>query len=437
MPMTNKRWTRIVPVVFLMYTIGYMDRVNIGMAIPAMSKDLGFAATMAGVAAGIFFWGYLVFDVAGGNIALKFGAKRTILTALIVWGLFAILTGFAHSTGELLTSRFLMGLAEGPIWPSSSMLLAQWFPAKERGRAFGLWNLCIPVGAIAAAPLSGWLLAHWSWHVMFVVEGIPAWIWAVMWALLISERPSEARWLPEAEKRYLVTTLEAEQETMTQVPTQNWLDILKNPIVWLLLGSFSFIDMAGYGFSLWLPTALKIGSNLGIQAVGWLTALPWVMSAIGILLVTWSSDRRKERRFHTGVPMILTAIFLFWGVNVNGNVGLEITLFAIVGFFLYMYLPIMFTIPTEVLPQRTAIPAIALIGGVGNLFGGFVGPTLVGFLKSHTHSFIVPFTVLALFAVIAGVLVMVIRPKVTALDVPDRLIAKTGPQTSTTMDLEG
>lgn len=415
MAMTRLRWTRIVPVVFLMYTIAYMDRVNISMALPSMSADLGFAATMAGLAAGIFFWGYLIFDVAGGNIALKLGAKRTILGALILWGLFAMLTGLAQNATELLIFRFLTGLAEGPIWPSSSMLLAQWFPSAERGRAFGLWNLCIPAGALAAGPLSGWILAHWSWHVMFFAEGIPAWIWAVLWAFLISERPQEAKWLPPAEKEYLTKSLAEEQATLQKAPTQKLWEVLKDPVVWLLLASFSFIDMGGYGFAIWLPTALKSAHHLGIEAVGFLTALPYLMAAIGLLLVTWSSDRAKERKYHTAVPMILTAIFLYWGIHATQSVALEIGLFAVAGLFLYMYLPLMFTIPTQVLPQQTAIPAIAFIGGVGNLFGGFVGPLLVGFLETQTHGFAVPFTVLALFDIFAGVLLLLIRPAVDTL----------------------
>lgn len=417
------RWVRLIPVIFLMYTISYFDRVNIGLALPSLSKDLGLSPAQAGLAGGIFFWGYLITFLAAGWLAPRFGARRVILAALLAWGACAMATGLVHSFPALIAARFLLGAAEGPVWTATSMLLAQWFLTEERARAFGLWNLCIPVGALLAGPASGLILSYADWHAMFVLEGLPAWLWALVWWRSIPEGIEDAHWLDAAERASLQAALAAEQDAIGPRPRADWRAMLRERSVWLLLGAFSLINMVAYGFSLWLPSALKAASQLGIGRIGLLSALPYLTAVAGLIAVTQSSDRMRERRLHAGVPMIAIGVLLWVGAWFGaGDVRVQMAAFTLMGFFLYMYLPIVFTMPTELLPQRMAIPAIAFIGGVGNLFGGFIGPTLVGWVRQATGDFTVAFTLLAAFGVGGGLLAIAVRaPDSDAAGMPARI----------------
>jgi sugar phosphate permease len=410
--MSGVRWMRIIPAVFLMYTISYFDRVNIGLAIPSMSKDLGLSPAQAGLAGGIFFWGYLITFLAAGWLAPRFGPRKTVFYSLLTWGFFAMLTGLVRNFNELLLVRFLLGAAEGPVWTSTAMLLAQWFLKKERARAFGLWNLCIPMGALLAGPISGFVLAHWDWRLMFVIEGLPAWIWAVVWWRAIPPALKEATWLDPIERDRVTAALAIEQAGLNPVANERWSVILRHPSVWLLLGGFSLVNMVSYGFTLWLPTALKSISTIGIAGIGLLSALPYLTAIIGLLAITRSSDRHQERRLHAGIPMIMIGLLLLIGTIFGAqSVLLQMTAFTLMGFFLYMYLPLIFTLTTEILPQGISIPAIAFIGGVGNLFGGFVGPTMVGWLNGLTHSFTLAFSLLAICGMVGGCLVIAVRDR--------------------------
>ena len=414
---SSVRWVRLVPVVFLMYTISFFDRVNIGLALPSMSRDLHLSHAQAGLAGGIFFWGYLVTFLAAGWLAPRFGARQVILGALIVWGALAMATGLVRDFSELLVMRFLLGAAEGPVWTSASMLLAQWFLAPERARAFGLWNLCIPVGALLAGPVSGLILSYSNWHVMFVLEGLPAWAWAAIWWRTVPRSLEDAAWLPQSERVVLSRALAAEQAELRTDRHVHWRAILREPNVWLLLGGFSLINMVSYGFSLWLPSAIKAVSRLDIGSVGLLSALPYLTAIIGLTLVTQSSDRARERRFHAGIPMVMIGVLLWAGAYFGqSSTFVQIAAFTLMGFFLYMYLPIIFTLLTEILPHDMAIPAIAFVGGVGNLFGGFVGPTLVGWMRGLTGDFTASFTVLAIFGVVGGLLTLMVRSSQSALN---------------------
>ncbi|HEY1856664.1 MFS transporter [Acidocella sp.] len=419
------RWVRLIPVVFLVYTIAFFDRINIGLALPSISRDLHLSPTQAGLAGGIFFWGYLITFLAAGWLAPRFGGRQVILGALIAWGAFAMGTGLVQNYHELLVMRFLLGAAEGPVWTSVSMLLAQWFIAPERARAFGLWNLCIPVGALIAGPVSGLILSYASWHLMFVLEGLPAWIWAFVWARTVPRRLQDAPWLDAAERTALSRALEAEQAELRSHHRGTWRDMLREPSVWLLLGAFSFVNMVSYGFGLWFPSAIKAASKLDIGSIGLLSALPYIASTIGVIAITQSSDRNRERRYHAGLPMIAIGTLLWVGAYFgSASIALEIGVFTFMGLFLYMYLPLIFTFLTEILPRDMAIPAIAFVGGVGNLFGGFIGPTLVGWVREETGSFTTAFTMLAVFGVVGGLLTLLVRPRSHSLEEMPRVYAE-------------
>jgi sugar phosphate permease len=417
----RKRWMFILPNVFIVYTISYLDRVNIGTALPSISKDLGLSPTEAGFIGGIFFWGYLVSFLAGGWLAERFGAKRVTLVCLIGWGFFAVAGGFTTSFYQLAATRVLLGLAEGPIWSSVSAILSQWFVKSERGRAFGIWNIAIPIGALLAGPLSGFVLSYSTWHMMLVIEGLPAWIWAFVWWRSIPDSPQTATWLDGDERRALLDGLAAEQAEFDALMGHvDWKGMIVHPGVWLLLVAKTFNNMVEYGFTLWLPTAIKDASSLPIGFVGVLSALPYLASAIGIAAVGLSSDRMRERRLHGAIPLMVLAVLLFASAHLGSqSFAVLMLFFTLSGFFLFMTLPLITVMYTAILPRTQAIAAIAFSGGIANLFGGFFGPMMVGWLKSITGDFSLAFSVLAIFGLIGGLLILAVRLPERTAEIPE------------------
>jgi sugar phosphate permease len=404
------RWLHLIPVIFLLYTIAFFDRVNIGMAMPSMSADLHLSPSQQGFIGGIFFWGYLPTFLACGWLSLHFGAKRVVMASLLLWGLFSMATGLASSFYQVVALRFLLGMAEGPLWTALLFLLSQWFLRSERGRAIGWWNVSMPVGAILSGPLSGIVLQYADWHWMFITGGLPAWIWAVVWWRSIPRDLDHATWLPAEERRRLEAGLAAEGVASAASGVKpDWRGMLRQPAVYLLLGATCFNNMLFYGFSLWLPTVLKAATSMNIASIGMVNALPYIAAAIGLVLCTRSSDRHKERRFHGAIPMIAAGILLVLGAHTDFGL-LKMFIFILVGFAMYMTLPLISAMVTDFFPSRMAMPASATIGSFGNLFGGFVGPQLIGSLNQITGNFTLAFTIIGALSVFGGLVILAIRP---------------------------
>ncbi|MDR5773228.1 MULTISPECIES: MFS transporter [unclassified Caballeronia] len=409
----SARWIRITLVIFLMYTISYFDRTNIGLALPLIRRDLGMDATHAGLVGGIFFWGYVITFLAGGWLVSRFGARKVVLVCLICWGAAAMATGLVRTMNELMAVRLVLGVAEGPVWASASSLTASWFTRRERGKAFGFWTVSSPLGALLAGPISGFLLAHHDWRAMMIIEGLPAWIWAVVWWSSIPKNITAAKWLTNEQKAGLSRVLADEQAEFVDVSSQSGIRrVLGLKATWFLGFGFAMINLVVYGFMLWLPSSIAAAApNLGSVEVGLLSACPWAACIVGILVATRSSDARQERRLHAGVPIILASVLLLAAANVPAtSLVLRMSLFTAMGFFLEMFLPLIFTYVTELLSAADAIVATAVIGAFGNLVGGFVGPTLVGMLAGKGSDFQYPFSVLACFGALGGVLILCARP---------------------------
>ena len=404
------RWLHLIPIIFLLYTIAFFDRVNIGMAMPSMSADLHLSPSQQGFVGGIFFWGYLPTFLACGWLSLRFGAKRVVMASLLLWGLFSMATGLASSFYQVVALRFLLGMAEGPLWTALLFLLSQWFLRSERGRAIGWWNVSMPVGAILSGPLSGLVLQYADWHWMFITGGLPAWIWAVVWWRSIPRDLDHATWLPAEERRQLEAGLAAEGVASAASGVKpDWRGMLRQPAVYLLLGATCFNNMLFYGFSLWLPTVLKAATSMNIASIGMVNALPYIAAAIGLVLCTRSSDRHKERRIHAAIPMIAAGILLVLGAHTDFGL-FKMFIFILVGFAMYMTLPLISAMVTDFFPSRMAMPASATIGSFGNLFGGFVGPQLIGSLNQITGNFTLAFTIIGALSVGGGLVILAIRP---------------------------
>ncbi|MFB5189024.1 MFS transporter [Alicyclobacillus fastidiosus] len=401
----SRRWLRIIPVALLMYTIAYIDKSNVSFAFSGMEKDLGFGATASGLVSGILFFGYLFTQMAGGYMASRSSPKKIVFWLLIIWGLFAMLTGLAHNLTELLIARFMLGLAEGGVFPSTIVLFSRWFPSHERARATGYWILCQSLGSIVMAPLSGWILYLLNWRWLFFIEGAMPWVWAIVWWIFISDDPRQANWISEEERNYIVTALEAEQNSIPRGKT-NYLEALRDKRVWILLVYLLFEQIGYYGVSMWLPTIVKSFSHQGSVGVGYLTALPWIAAMIGIIINSNHSDRTGERIKHASYPLMIGAIFLVASVLIGASHpvwSLVCTILA-VG-VMNSYNGVVWAIPASIFASNNLGGTVGFINGIANL-GGFFGPFIVGFLIQSTGHFLYGTIFNAVCLIVAGLVIL-------------------------------
>jgi MFS family permease len=407
----HQRWWRIIPVAFLMYTIAFMDRINIGFGIPGMEKSLGIAANVAGLASGIFFVGYMFLQIPGGQLAVKWSAKKFVFISLVVWGIFAILTGLVQNTAELLIVRFLLGVAEGGVWPATLILLAKWFPMDERARANSYWMFCLPVASIIMSPISGWILTWTDWRTLFILEGIPPLIWAAIWWFFIDETPDDAKWLSPEERAYIDNKFAQDRAAgiAANQEGEHWYDGLKSGRVWYLVIIYFLVQVGFYGVSLWLPVIIKGLTKQGFGLVGLITALPYIAAVIGLYLNANHSDRTGERRLHVAIPLIIGGICLV----LSGFLGLSSAWLGVIFLiltegFLLPYVGVFWTLPPMFLPQETVGSAMGLINALGNL-GGFVGPYLIGYFIVLTGTNLTGLTILSICLVVAGIMTLLFR----------------------------
>lgn len=409
LPARGQRMLHVIPVAFLMYTIAFIDRINIGVALPAMSRDLHFTATVGGLASGIFFIGYLILQIPGGHLAERRSAKWLVFVLLLIWGVFAILTGFVQNVPQLLAVRFLLGLTEGGVWPATLVLLAHWFPQDERARANNLWILCLPVAAAVASPVSGAILASTqnNWRLLFVIEGIPPLIWAAIWAIVIRDHPRDARWLSRDAEEKLEGRLRAERESRDRPDLSSYRRALTSWPTWLFVVVYFFSTIPGYGFTTFLPSLLE-AHGLSIGTVGLLTALPFAASIVGLIVVGVLSDRIRHRRYWIAAPFVVVGVGVLVSLLAAGSVAGTIAILSVAGLGLYAYLGPFWASVDQVIPAGVAGGAMGLINALGNL-GGFAGPYAVGALATRTGSFQAGFAFLGVCALIMAGLAMLIR----------------------------
>lgn len=208
--MPQQRWLRIIPVALIMYMIAFIDRTNVSMALPALSRGLGMDPLQAGNIAGVFSWGFLLLQIPGGHLANHWSAKRFVSILMVAWGIAAVGCGLVRTWQELWVMRLLLGITEGGVWPATLVLISQWFPRHERARANALWMMCLPLAMIVSSPLSGWILDHWNWRVMLIAEGALPFLWLAIWQVSVYDHPGQAPWISPDERQYLESTLERE-----------------------------------------------------------------------------------------------------------------------------------------------------------------------------------------------------------------------------------
>ncbi|GDY31685.1 MFS transporter [Gandjariella thermophila] len=406
-----KRWAYVIPVAAVMYMLAYIDRTNVALILPYVGKELPLSASAKGFASGIFFVGYLLLQIPGAVLAARWSARKTVLLLMLAWSLAAMACGLVHSEIQLHVARFVLGVFEGGVWPAVLILLASWFPQRERARANALWMACLPVSAVVMSPLSGWMLGAMSWRWVFVIQGLPPLLWAVVWWFAVADRPAQAKWISPAEREYVEGTLAREEAEKPKAAQESYGRALRDRTVLLLVAVYFCWISGFYGFSLWLPSVVKKMTGNGSPGlVGWLTAIPYLVAFVSMVGVALWSDRTGNRRLALAVPLLVSAAALLVGQLTHGSAVAQMALLCVVAAGVYAPYGPFWAIPSTVLRFEVVAVALGLINALGNL-GGFAGPYLVGWLTDLTGSSAAGFLVLAGLLVAAALItVLGVRP---------------------------
>lgn len=427
MLMHKLHW-KIIPFIFVLYMISIVDRVNIGFAALQMNKALGITAATFGLMAGIFFIAYFFFEVPSNVLMYKYGARRWLTRILVSWGFVVILMGFIQTATHLLILRALLGVAEAGFYPSMILYLTYWFPERHQARAISIFMCGQGVSNIVGGPICSLIMdnVHWlgmaGWRWVFVFEGIPAVVFGIITFFVLTDSPEEAKFLTENEKTWLIDELKHEKDTKVKKNNISKWDALKNARVWRFCITYLCYVMALYGLSLWLPQIIKgMGASLTNTQIGFISTIPYIFGLVGMILVGKHSDKTSERRYHVGVPMFVAAVGLIL-VTFSHSLVISILLISIVTGAIYAFVGSFWTLPNMVLTGSGAAVGIAWINSIGNL-GGFVGPYMVGYLKQVTHSTSAGMYMLAVFAVLGGILIVTLPKKdVTVINDKDDTI---------------
>jgi ACS family tartrate transporter-like MFS transporter len=382
---------RLLPLIVVIYFVAYMDRTNVGFAAISMNKDLGFTAYVYGWGAGIFFLGYFLFEVPSNVILEKVGARVWIARIMITWGMVAAAMAWVGGPTSFLVLRFLLGAAEAGFFPGMILYFTYWFPSKYRARVIGALFLAVPGSNALTATISGAILQldgtlglkGWQW--VFLLEAIPSILLAFAVLALMTDRPAKAEWLRPDERDWLEQTLESEQRAITKQHSELTLwQALTEPRV-LALGAIYFtVVTATYGITFFMPLIIKaLGQSDFIT--GLVTAIPYSIGTLGMILWSISSDRMNERRIHFVVACIVATLGLIAAGVFNGT-WMAVVAMSVAAVGLYGSKPAFWPLPSTFLCGTAAAGGIALINSIGNL-GGFVGPYAVGWIKDATGSY--------------------------------------------------
>ena len=408
---------RLIPFLFLLYVVAYLDRVNIGFAALDMNRDLGFSATVYGLGSGIFFVSYTLLEVPSNLMLARVGAPLWIGRIMLTWGLVSVAMAFVRDATTFYVLRFLLGAAEAGFFPGLVYYLTQWFPARDRARAIALFMTGTAIAGVIGGPISsallqvdGWLgLRGWQW--LFVIEGVPALILApIVWRRLAGG-PAEATWLTAEQRAWLTETLAAEHSGDDAL-RHDLRGAFSSGRLWVLALVYFAIVMAFYGVAFWLPQIVQSLGSASSASAAVVSAVPYVVAALGMVVVGARSDRTGERRWHVAVPALVGAAgFVAAALLPHSLVG-ALAALSVAAFGIWGALGPFWALPTAFLRGTAAAGGVALVNAVGNI-GGFVGPTLVGYARDATGSFAAGLWVLAA-GLVVGALAVVALPADTA-----------------------
>lgn len=407
---------RIIPLLFLLYIISYLDRANVGYAALEMNEALGLTSKMFGLVTGIFFIGYFLFEVPSNILMQKFGARVWITRILFTWGIISMATGFAQNATQLYIIRFLLGIAEAGLFPGIILYLTYWFRAKERASTIAMFMTAIAVSYIIGAPVSTLIIdhIHWmnvpGWRWMFILEGAPAVILGFVTYFYLTDRPEQAKWLTAEEKNWLMSELRKDEELREKKgqQTSSHKTALTDPKLWYLALIYFVYTAGTLGVGYWMPQIIKgLSSYLSNTQIGFIATIPYIIASIVMNYWSRRSDRTGERRLHTALPLLVAGLTLL-SVGMVSNPFIAMIFITISLAAMYCFKGPFWSLPTMILSPATVAVGIAVINSIGSL-GGFVGPYAVGWLKDYTGKMQAGLIFLSIILIIAFILVLAMK----------------------------
>lgn len=417
---------RLIPFLFICYGCAMIDRINVGFAKLQMSADLGFSETAYGIGAGIFFIGYFFFEVPSNLLLQRYGARVWITRIMVMWGLISMTMSMVGSELWFYIARFLLGVAEAGFFPGVILYLTYWYTQKHRVRMVAGFMTAIAVTGVVGGPVSGWImeslagsagLAGWQW--LFIIEGFPAVLIGLLVLVFLDDGPREARWLSPQEKALVLKRLEEEQEEKDRRHTSRTLgEALRSPLVWVLSAVYFGAVMGLYGMSFWLPQIVR---DMGVQStlhIGLITAIPWAVAAVGMVLVGRHSDAMQERRWHVATAALAASLGFMASALFSESAVLSLLALTVSAVGVMSVLSTFWALPTAVLSGTAAAAGLALINSFGNL-AGHVSPSVVGLIKDLTGEMTGGLWVLAGSLMLSCLLVLWVTGK-SRLETPRR-----------------
>jgi ACS family tartrate transporter-like MFS transporter len=401
----------LLPLLFVLYVVAYLDRINVGFAALDMNRELGLSSEQYGLLSGIFFCGYFLFEIPSNLILHRVGARRWIARILLTWGVVAVLTGFAQNSSQLYVARFLLGVAEAGYFPGILYYLSYWFRQREQARAIGLFLTALPTASILGGPISGWILDHVhgfglsSWRWLLILEALPAIACGLLTYRLLPDRPAEASFLSAEEKMKIHEVLAAEAAVKPRGGELTLLQSLTHPRI-LHFTAIHFLFLTGlYITGFWMPQSIQaVAMGYSNTSIGILVMVPSAVSLIAMILVSRSSDRRNERYFHAAISLLVAAAGLYF-VGATPSLTVRVALWCAVASGLASYLGPFWACPGEFLGGRSAACALAFINSFGSL-GAFFSQSIIGSIEKRTGNLEGGFQVVAVALVLAAALML-------------------------------
>jgi len=415
---------RLMPFVFLLYVISYLDRVNVSYAGLQMTRELHFSDSVFGLGGGIFFIGYFLLEVPGSILAEVWSARKWIARIMITWGIVASLSGLIHSEQQFYWLRFILGVAEAGFVPGIIVYLSHWYRPQDRGKAIAIFFAAIPASAVIGGPLSAiFLNLHWlglnGWRWLMILEGLPAVIIGIVTLFYLTDHPQQAKWLKDDEREWLVNELKREDKLAHMSPWK----ALGNPLVLLMAVTLLLGLTATYGVSLWLPKMVQRLSAFGLSKVSLIAAIPPLCALPAMMLNAAHSDRTGERILHAAIPRTMAGVAMVICAFSTGNIWLSVLLLSIATIGFYSAHPGFWPLPNLLLGKTAAAASIGLINSFGNL-GGFIGPYVIGYISDRFGGFERALFALGISSIASGILILFLRPAVrraSAVDVKNRI----------------
>jgi len=383
---------RLVPLLIVCYVVAYLDRINVGFAKLQMQESLGFSDAVYGLGAGIFFIGYFLFEVPSNLLLQRIGARKTITRIMVCWGVTGMLMACVSSTTWFYTLRFLLGVFEAGFFPGVVYYLSQWFPTHRRGQMLGLFMTGFPIAGLLGSPVSGWAMSHldglmrlagWQW--LYIVEAAPAVVLGAFVWFWLDDDVDAAKWLNATERTLLRGALAVDQAHAAPHRAGLLRSVIGDPKVYLISAAYFTFICGTYALSFWLPTVLKSAGIASVERLGWLSAIPYGVAVVGMVIICRSSDRHLERRWHTSLSALVGAGALA-GLPFSPSLVITITLLCVASTAVFVTLPLLWSLVSDYFAGAPAAAAgIAFINSLG-LLGGFASPLAMGWIKTVTGS---------------------------------------------------